>query len=115
MTSHSLLGIKAGCNVRAWLKLFAVWSLGRLQRRSNNASGIVRVGLDEAQTIPIFEEPLRLLLTWIPRLHLGFLDQNLLVLSPQWVYHWTDESMAQIASCHNSLPLKWLKAITQQW
>jgi len=34
------------------------------------------LGLIEAQTIPIFEEPLRLLPCWIPDLHLGFLDQN---------------------------------------
>jgi len=52
---------------------FTGWSLGRLQREQQRLKALSELGLIEAQTIPIFEEPLRLLLTcWIPDLHLGF-------------------------------------------
>jgi len=86
-------------------KLFTGWSLGRLQRRSNNASRHCQSWLDRSTDNPNFEEATQTA-AYLFDLHLGFLDQNRfwfksavglsqLGLMNQW---------HKIASCHSISP-----------
>jgi len=93
-----LLGIKAGCNVRAWLfyRLEPGTASAQEQQRLKALS---ELGLIEAQTIPIFEEATQTAAYLLDSHHLGFLDQNRFWFKSQWVYQArTDESITQIAA-----------------